>query len=119
MSSTEAAASSLEAGITSPNSVGTMHSAALLSVISMSYVFGRVVFDTPMPELAFPWGSQSTSSTFLSIRFSAAARFTLVVVLPTPPFWFAIAMIFAIDSGPFCVMRGHYNASVSVLQRFM
>jgi hypothetical protein len=26
----------------------------------------------------------------------AAARFTQVVVLPTPPFWFAIAMIRAV-----------------------
>ena len=62
----------------------------------MSYVLGRWVLGTPMPELALPWGSQSTSSTFLPIRLRAAERFTVVVVLPTPPFWFAIAMIFAI-----------------------
>ena len=48
-----------------------------------------------MPELALPWGSQSTSNTFLSIRLRAAQRLTQVVVLPTPPFWFAIAISLA------------------------
>src|SRR3954468_5440605 len=45
----------------------------------------------PRPELAFPWGSRSTSRTRFSATASEAARFTAVVVLPTPPFWFAIA----------------------------
>src|SRR5690606_2353674 len=42
-------------------------------------------------------GSASTSSVFRSAMASEAARFTAVVVLPTPPFWLAIAMILAMD----------------------
>jgi uncharacterized protein (DUF4213/DUF364 family) len=34
----------------------------------------------------------STSRVLLDSRASDAARFTVVVVLPTPPFWFAIAI---------------------------
>ena len=40
----------------------------------------------PRPELALPCGSTSTSSTRFSAAASEAARFTAVVVLPTPPF---------------------------------
>src|SRR6059058_6319826 len=40
----------------------------------------------------FPCGSRSRSSTRRPFRANAAARLTAVVVLPTPPFWFAIAM---------------------------
>jgi ABC-type dipeptide/oligopeptide/nickel transport system permease component len=43
--------------------------------------------------VALPWGSMSTSSTRRFIDASDAARLTAVVVLPTPPFWLAIAMI--------------------------
>ena len=39
-------------------------------------------------------GSTSTKSTFLCNLPSPAATFTAVVVLPTPPFWFAIAITF-------------------------
>jgi hypothetical protein len=46
----------------------------------------------PIPLVEFPCGSESMRRT----RFSAAARdaamFTAVVVLPTPPFWFAMAI---------------------------
>ena len=45
----------------------------------------------PRPVLAFPWGSRSTTSTRSPCSASAAPRFTAVVVLPTPPFWLAIA----------------------------
>src|ERR1051325_12082174 len=38
-------------------------------------------------------GSRSMSSVFLPRMASAAARLTAVVVLPTPPFWLAIATI--------------------------
>src|SRR5688500_14940247 len=41
--------------------------------------------------VALPCGSRSTSSTLRPDCASAAARFTLVVVLPTPPFWFTTA----------------------------
>ena len=51
---------------------------------------------TPIPEVAFAWGSKSQSSTFLPRSVKAAVRFTAVVVLPTPPFWFTMAMIFPI-----------------------
>src|SRR5581483_3569843 len=39
------------------------------------------------------WGSRSMSSVRLPRSASAAARLIAVVVLPTPPFWFAIATI--------------------------
>src|SRR5210317_1288558 len=49
----------------------------------------------PLPMVALPWGSRSTSNTRFFMAASEAARFTQVVVLPTPPFWFAIAIILA------------------------
>ena len=42
---------------------------------------------------AFPWGSSSMTRTRSPPEASAAARLTALVVLPTPPFWFATAMI--------------------------
>src|SRR5687768_12643618 len=50
----------------------------------------------PAPEVAFPCGSASTSRTRFPQLAMVAARFTAVVVLPTPPFWFATAIILAI-----------------------
>src|SRR6266852_4021169 len=47
----------------------------------------------PRPVLALPWGSASTISTRLPQAASAVARLTAVVVLPTPPFWLASAMM--------------------------
>lgn len=47
----------------------------------------------PEAEVAFAWGSQSTSSVFLPDMARAAARFTAVVVLPTPPFWLDMLII--------------------------
>ena len=47
---------------------------------------------TPQPMVALPCGSRSISSTRRRVAASEAARFTAVVVLPTPPFWFATAM---------------------------
>ena len=46
---------------------------------------------TPRPVLALPWGSKSISNTDWPTATKAVARFTAVVVLPTPPFWLAIA----------------------------
>src|SRR3546814_4784307 len=51
----------------------------------------RLSAATPSPVLAFPWGSMSMISTRLPQAARAVARFTAVVVLPTPPFWFATA----------------------------
>src|SRR6185503_15387914 len=47
----------------------------------------------PRPEVRFPWGSASTASTRFSAAARLAARLMAVVVFPTPPFWFATAMI--------------------------
>src|SRR5215471_3848800 len=49
----------------------------------------------PNPLVALPWGSMSTRRTRLPCKASPAARFTEVVVLPTPPFWLATATILA------------------------
>ena len=47
---------------------------------------------TPQPVVALPCGSMSISSTRRRIALKEAARLTAVVVLPTPPFWFATAI---------------------------
>ena len=54
----------------------------------------------PSPVPALPCGSISTSRTRRCVAASDAARLTQVVVLPTPPFWFATAIIRVICSGP-------------------
>src|SRR5439155_24396647 len=46
----------------------------------------------PTPLVELPCGSASMSSVFRSAVASEAARFTAVVVFPTPPFWLAIAI---------------------------
>src|SRR5216110_1319924 len=46
----------------------------------------------PMPLVELPCGSASMRSVFRSAVASEAARFTAVVVFPTPPFWLAIAI---------------------------
>jgi hypothetical protein len=51
----------------------------------------------PKPEVALACGSASMSKTFFSKTPNEAAKFTEVVVLPTPPFWFAIAIILPIN----------------------
>ena len=45
-------------------------------------------------------GSRSTTRVWHPISPSAAARFTVVVVFPLPPFWFVTAKIFIISRGP-------------------
>src|ERR1700730_1334971 len=50
-----------------------------------------------------PWGSRSMQRTRLPISASAPPRLTAVVVLPTPPFWLAMArtrVILVRPSGP-------------------
>src|SRR3954469_10239171 len=54
----------------------------------------------PRPLVAFPCGSRSTRRTRFSATASEAARFTAVVVFPTPPFWFAIARTDPIQEPP-------------------
>src|SRR5208283_3273093 len=58
-----------------------------------SYRRGACVRGTPSPTVAFAWGSASTSSVSYPASAMHAATLTAVVVLPTPPFWFAIAYI--------------------------
>ena len=43
------------------------------------------------PEVAFAWGSRSTTSARSPASARHAATLIAVVVLPTPPFWFANA----------------------------
>src|SRR5258706_7429615 len=43
----------------------------------------------PSPVEALPWGSRSTTSVGSPTAASAVPRLMAVVVLPTPPFWFA------------------------------
>ena len=62
----------------------------------------RARLSTPLPMVALPWGSRSTSRTRRRAAPSEAARFTLVVVLPTPPFWFVIAITRAMSAGTEC-----------------
>src|ERR1700687_5819118 len=50
-------------------------------------------FTKPSPLVEFDCGSQSTSRVLTSAAASEAARLMAVVVLPTPPFWLATAMI--------------------------
>src|SRR5271165_4445869 len=60
----------------------------------------------PRPVEALPCGSRSISNTFSPVTASAVARLIAVVVLPTPPFWLAIAKMrggpggVAMGSGP-------------------
>ncbi|KAF5035162.1 hypothetical protein DSECCO2_588490 [anaerobic digester metagenome] len=48
--------------------------------------FRTPLTSTPSPLDALAWGSQSMTSTRRSMAAREAARFTVVVVLPTPPF---------------------------------
>ena len=48
--------------------------------------------------MALAWESQSTRRVECWLAARQAARFTAVVVLPTPPFWFATAIIRAKSS---------------------
>ena len=49
----------------------------------------------PRPLVVLACGSQSTKTVFIWAAASEADRLTAVVVFPTPPFWLAMAMIFA------------------------
>src|SRR6056297_3640083 len=53
----------------------------------------RAPTSIPRPVEALPCGSRSTISTRAPESASAAPRLIVVVVLPTPPFWLAIAMM--------------------------
>src|SRR5271167_2576021 len=66
-------------------------------------------FTSPRPLEEFDCGSQSTNNVLTSAAASEAARLMAVVVLPTPPFWLATAIMRPIDV---LVLRaGYANAS--------
>ena len=48
---------------------------------------------SPIPDVAFACGSRSIKRTFFSKIPKHADKFSAVVVLPTPPFWFDTAII--------------------------
>src|ERR1700738_1152996 len=71
----------------------------------------------PSPEVAFAWGSQSTSNTFSPSIARQADRLIAVVVLPTPPFWFTIPTIFPMGfkgNGP----QSLWDSKASVENRY-
>ena len=45
-----------------------------------------VVLSIPKPEVALAWGSKSQTKTRCPLARKAEAKFTQVVVFPTPPF---------------------------------
>src|SRR5215831_9404667 len=51
----------------------------------------------PRPLVLFDCGSRSITRTWAPRSASAAPRFMTVVVFPTPPFWFATAMIRGVE----------------------
>src|SRR5215213_1108871 len=58
-----------------------------------SYIFFSMAWRSTYDMLLLACGSRSMRSVFLCRKARAAARLMAVVVLPTPPFWFAIARI--------------------------
>src|SRR4051812_26057378 len=62
------------------------------SYIDCSSVSGSM----PCDMVRLPWGSMSTHRTRWPSSAKAAARFSVVVVFATPPFWLANAMTFAV-----------------------
>src|SRR3954469_21154228 len=86
-----------------------------------------VAGSTPRCRVAWAWGSRSTISTRRPREARPAPRLTVVVVLPTPPFWFisATTRAGAVRSGPPCSdMSGVYRkaratASVAPGARFL
>ena len=61
--------------------------------ISSYTVFSSDSLSTPRPLVVFPCGSMSIVRTFLPFSARHADKLIAVVDLPTPPFWFAIAII--------------------------
>src|SRR5688572_3169049 len=54
----------------------------------------------PRPVDALPCGSRSITSTRSPIAARAVPRLIAVVVLPTPPFWLAMASVRGLSPGP-------------------
>ncbi len=95
-SSTSAPASAIADGITStPGDVPwTTSSARSTPSRRPSYIERSIAARSiPNPLVAFPCGSRSIRRTRSPEMARRLARFTTVVVLPTPPFWFAQAIV--------------------------
>src|ERR1051325_11441408 len=56
------------------------------------YALAPSILSTPTPLVALACGSRSNSNTRRPAAAMQAARFTAVVVFPTPPFWLATAI---------------------------
>ncbi len=78
----------------SPSGAETIASAADSSPSNTSQAErSRLILSMPQPIVALPCGSMSISRMRRCVAASDAARLTQVVVFPTPPFWFAIAIM--------------------------
>src|SRR5262249_19044220 len=94
MSSISAPASDTAAGITARPGIceARTQSPSGARPSRNSYEPGeRSLLEMPRPVEALPWGSRSISRTCSPTAASAVARLIAVVVLPTPPFWLAMA----------------------------
>src|SRR5690606_9884514 len=80
-------------------------------------VYSTAFLSIPTPIVALPCGSRSTSSTRRCVAAREAARFTQVVVLPTPPFWFATAITFAIRLPPQSTPFQHHDSAAPGARR--
>ena len=84
-------------GMMSSPVMSVVYMASRTSAWSMMHSYmeqSTSLMSTPSPLEALACGSASTTSTVFSSVASEAARLMVVVVLPTPPFWLAKAMIF-------------------------
>ena len=70
---------------------GRAASATEVSPVRHSYEEGSRSLASPSATVALHWASRSTISVWRPSLATQAPMFTVVVVLPTPPFWFAIA----------------------------
>src|SRR5207247_7717586 len=77
-------------------SVSVARPSARTSAIDRSTVLRLI----PRPAVRLACGSMSTHRTRKPSSASAPARLIAVVVLPTPPFWLAIAITFVTGASP-------------------
>ena len=66
---------------------------SLIHILTVARVVGKLSWSCqPRQVVRSPWGSASMSRTFFPRRARPMPRFTVVVVLPVPPFWLASAI---------------------------
>src|SRR6185436_3211845 len=89
---------------------GTMTSSSRESGSAITSYTVRVTWRMSRNDIVlFACGSRSTRSVWRPRRARAAARLMAVVVLPTPPFWFAIATIMRV--------AGHLTPAIPFVDR--